>query len=70
LHNFDHHRWDAVAMEQLLTSSPLTVNIHGYCSDTGLFDWGKAGDVESIFERQPNISKAQLLLKIAYNVLS
>jgi serine/threonine protein kinase len=66
LRNFDRHRRDAVAMEQL-TSSPLIVNIYGYCSNTGLFDWGEGGDLESLFERQPDISKAQLL-HIAYNV--
>jgi hypothetical protein len=66
LRNFDRHRRDAVAMEQL-TASPLVVDMYGYCSNTGLFDWGEGGDLESIFERDPDISKEQLLT-IAYNV--
>lgn len=43
LRNSDRHRRDVVAMEQL-TVSPLFVDIYGYCSNAGLFDWGKGGD--------------------------
>ena len=66
LRNFDRHRRDAVSMGQL-TSSPLVVDIYGHCSNSALFDWGEGGDLESIFQREPNISKERLL-HIAYNV--
>lgn len=64
--SFDRHRRDAVAMDEL-TSSPLIVDMYGFCSNTGIYDWGEGGDLESIFERQPDIEKSALL-KIAYNV--
>jgi serine/threonine protein kinase len=66
LRSFDRHRRDAVAMEQL-SSSPLVVDIFGYCSNTGIFKYGEGGDLESIYERDPHISKEELL-HIAYNV--
>ena len=66
LRSFDRHRRDAVTMERL-TSSPLVANIYAFCTNTGLFRWGEGGDLESIFEREPNITKGKLL-QIAYNV--
>ena len=66
LRNTDRHRRDAISTDEL-TSSPLVVDIYGYCSNSALYDWGEGGDLESIFERDPNITKDQLL-KIAYNV--
>ena len=66
LRNFDRHRRDAVAMDQL-TASPLVVDMYGYCSNTAIYDWGEGGDLSNIFKRQPDIDKEQLL-RIAYNV--
>ena len=68
LRNFDRHRRDAVAFEQL-TASPLIVDMYGYCTQSALFDWGEGGDLLSIFEREPHISNEKLL-KIAYNASS
>jgi hypothetical protein len=66
LRSFDRHRRDAVAFDQL-SSSPLVINIYGYCSNTGIFKYGEGGDLEAIYERDPHISKDELL-QIAYNV--
>ena len=66
LRSYDRHRRDAVSVEQL-TKSPLIVDIFGYCSNSALYDWGEGGDLESIFERDPHITKDELL-NIAYNV--
>lgn len=66
LRNFDRHRRDAVAMDQL-TASPLVVDMYAYCSNTGIFDWGEGGDLTTIFQRNPDISEHELL-QIAYNV--
>ena len=66
LRNFDRHRRDAVAMDEL-TASRLVVDMYGYCANTGLFDWGEGGDLTNIFQRNPDISDYQLL-QIAYNV--
>lgn len=66
LRNFDRHRRDAVAMDQL-TPSPLVVDMYGYCANTGIFDWGEGGDLTKIFQKNPDISDYHLL-QIAYNV--
>ncbi len=66
LRNFDRHRRDAVAMDQL-TASPLVVDMYGFCSNTGIFDWGEGGDLSTIFQRDPDIADEHLL-QIAYNV--
>eukprot|EP00980_Cylindrotheca_fusiformis_P000587 scaffold154_cov129-Cylindrotheca_fusiformis.AAC.4 len=66
LRSFDRHRRDAMAFEQL-TSSPLIVDIYGFCTNSALFDWGDQGTLEDIYRHNPDISKEQLL-QIAYNV--
>mmetsp|Transcript_60970 Transcript_60970/g.149275 ORF Transcript_60970/g.149275 Transcript_60970/m.149275 type:complete len:674 (+) Transcript_60970:227-2248(+) len=66
LRNFDRHRRDAVAFDQL-QSSPLVVNIYGYCSNTAIFDYADGGDLLDVFKSRPDISKSELL-QIAYNV--
>ena len=66
LRAFDRHRRDAVSFDQL-TASPLIVDMYGYCTNSALFDWGDGGDLKSIFEREPDITKDKLL-HIAYNV--
>ena len=66
LRSFDRHRRDAVSFDQL-SSSPLVINIFGYCSNTGIFKYGEGGDLESIYKRDKHVSKEELL-HIAYNV--
>jgi hypothetical protein len=66
LRSYDRHRRDAVSFEQL-TSSPLIVDIYGYCTNSAIFDWGDQGTLEDVYERDPKISKDKLL-QIAYNV--
>lgn len=66
LRSFDRHRRDAMAFEQL-TSSPLIVDLHAFCTNSAVFDWGAEGTLEDIYERDPDISKEKLL-EIAYNV--
>ncbi|KAG7358104.1 protein kinase domain containing protein [Nitzschia inconspicua] len=64
--NQDRHRRDALSFSQL-TYSPLIVNMYGYCSNTGLFDYADGGDLYDIFDTYPNITPQQLL-HIAYNI--
>lgn len=66
LRSFDRHRRDAMSFEQL-TSSNLIVNMYGFCTNSALFDWGDQGTLEDIYERNPDISKEELL-QIAFNV--
>lgn len=66
LRSFDRHRRDAMSFEQL-TSSPLIVDMYGFCTNTAVFDWGDQGTLEDIYERDPDISREKLL-HIAYNV--
>ena len=50
--NYDRHRRDALAAERL-TSSPMTVNIFGFCGNSGLFEYGDGGDVSRwIYHRE------------------
>jgi serine/threonine protein kinase len=67
LRNFDRHRRDAVAMDQL-TASPLIVDMYGYCSNSGLFDWAEGGDLSNIFDNNMTIPSKDRLLMIAYNI--
>jgi len=70
LRNFDRHRRDAVALDQM-TKSPLIVDIFGHCSNTALFDWGEGGDLTGIFMTNNGEVKTfqnEHILKIAYNL--
>jgi len=42
--NYDRNRRDAMALERL-TASHLVVNIFGYCSATGVFEYSDGGDI-------------------------
>ena len=68
--NYERHRRDAVAMERL-TKSPNVLNIFGYCGNSGLFEYGNHGDVESaIFPKngyESRLSKLDLI-RIAIQV--
>ena len=44
LRNYDRNRRDAMALEHL-TSSKYVVDIYGYCSAAGLFEYSNGGDV-------------------------
>jgi len=62
--NFDRHRRDAMAFEQL-SSSSVVVNIYGHCSNSALFDFCDGGDLYEFFNSDP--SKFELL-KVAYEI--
>jgi len=67
LRNFDRHRRDAIAFEQL-QKSKLVVDIYGYCSNTAIFDFADGGDLTRIYDKgMPKPSKLDIL-RIAYNV--
>ena len=51
LRNFDRHRRDAVAFEQL-TASPHVADIYGHCANSALFDFAHEGDLYGAFEQQ------------------
>ena len=62
--NFDRHRRDAVASEQL-SASPYIANIFGYCANSALYDYSTGGDLYDI--RDSNFSKNELLI-IAHDI--
>ena len=65
LRNFDRHRRDAVASEQL-SASPHIVDIYGYCANSALTDYCDGGDLFDVRElREPTKND---LLRIAYDV--
>jgi hypothetical protein len=43
--NYDRHRKDALASERL-SKSPYVVDIYAYCSNSALFEYGDAGDID------------------------
>lgn len=42
--NYDRHRRDAVCMERL-TSSPVVMDIYGFCGNSGLFEFANGGSI-------------------------
>jgi len=66
LRNQDRHRRDALAFDQL-TTSPLVVNMYGYCSNSALFDYADGGDLYGVFDKFPDLTKKDML-DIAYNI--
>jgi len=44
--NYDRHRRDSVAMERL-SGSPYIVDTYGFCGNSGIFQFGKGGDLNS-----------------------
>lgn len=63
--NFDRHRRDAVASEQL-SASPYIVDIYGYCSNSVLSDYCDGGDLFDVHDVvQPSKDE---LLQIAFDV--
>ena len=67
--NYDRHRRDAVAMEQL-TSSQWIMNIYGFCGNSGIFEFADGGDLnDSIFaeEDSEDWSSSERLV-VAYQV--
>jgi hypothetical protein len=66
--NFERHRVDAVAMEQL-TASPYVADVYGYCADSALVDYSAEADLYEIFEREIPPTKNELF-KIAHDAAS
>lgn len=62
--NFDRHRRDAIAAEQL-SASPYIANIFGYCANSALYDYSSGGDLYDI--RDSNFSKNDLLI-VAHDI--
>ena len=68
--NYDRHRRDAVAMEQL-TSSRWVMNIYGYCGNSGLFEFADGGSLDdSIFSEDEDKWSSSETLIVAYQVAS
>lgn len=57
--NFDRHRRDAMAAEQL-SASPYVADIFGYCANSALYDYSPGGDLFDV--RDSNFSKNDLLI--------
>lgn len=62
--NYDRHRRDALAMERLTKSSHV-VDIYGYCSSSGLFEFADGGDISRvIWPRKRNSQNITQLQKL------
>jgi len=71
--NYDRHRRDAVAMEQL-ASSPVIVDIYGFCGNSGIFEYADGGSLDDIIfdehdSRQKDWSPSDKVM-IAYQIAS
>jgi serine/threonine protein kinase len=56
LRNYDRNRRDAMALEHL-TSSKYVVDIYGYCSAAGLFEYSNGGDItNAIWPRNESLA--------------
>jgi serine/threonine protein kinase len=64
--NHDRHRRDAISFAQA-QSSPLIVNLYGYCDNSALFDYADGGDLYDVFSNQSRVTRLELL-QLAYNI--
>lgn len=64
--NFDRHRRDAVALEQL-SSSDYVVDIHGFCCNSAIVDYTSDGDLTRLHVGDATHTKEDLLT-IAHDV--
>jgi hypothetical protein len=68
--NYDRHRRDAVAMEQL-TSSLNVVDIYGYCGNSGVFEFADGGDIDaSLYNSDETEWSSKEKLVIAHQLVS
>lgn len=74
--NYDRHRKDALASEQL-TSSPYVANIYSFCGNTGVFDYADEGDIDALIWNDdenedeyalPKLQKLELALQVARGI--
>jgi len=64
--NYERHRKDAVAMEQL-TASPYIVDIKGFCGNSALFDLSTGGDLYDLVEEGPAKDE---MMRVAHRITS
>lgn len=68
--NYDRHRRDAVAMEQL-SSSRWIMDIYGFCGNSGVFEYADGGDLDdSLFSDDGEEWSGAEKLVVAYQVAS
>lgn len=71
LRNHDRHRRDAMSFE-VLSDSPLVVDLYASCSNTAIFDYADRGDLLGIFDKEESPGQSEEfnlhLMEIAYNV--
>jgi len=65
--NYDRHRRDALASERL-TSSKNIVDVYGYCGNSGIFEYGSGGDIETMLWYSKDHWNATERLIVAYQV--
>lgn len=65
--NFDRHRRDAVAYEQL-SASPHVADIYGYCANSALFDFCESGNLAEILTNPAVVLEDNEKLEIAHVV--
>jgi hypothetical protein len=68
--NYDRHRRDAMAMEQL-TSSNWVMDIYGYCGNSGLFEFADGGSLDdSLWAEDEDKWTSSESLVVAFQVAS
>jgi hypothetical protein len=68
--NYDRHRRDAVAMEQL-TSSQNVVDIFAFCGNSGIFEFADGGDIDaSLYNSAETEWSSKEKLIIAHQLVS
>ena len=69
LDNYERHRRDAVAMEQL-TASPYIADIYGHCAQSALVDYSEEASLYHIFDYDEAYPSYEELFQIAYDAVA
>jgi len=67
--NFDRYRRDAVCLERM-SSSPLILDIYGYCGVTAIIPYCDKGDLDRAIEMRGDVFAPQKKVEIAHGVMS
>ena len=64
---YKRHNLDALVASRL-QSSPTILNIHGYCGTSGLYQFARGGNLQSVTEKSFNTYTPRIKLELSYNV--
>ena len=64
---YKRHNLDALVASRL-QSSPYILNIHGYCGTSGLYEFARGGNLQSVTEKYFNTFTPRIKVELSYNV--